>query len=115
MIAAFNLDKDNQAVTGNISPEDVDGLCGEEFAVYEHFSKQMKILHRGESFELQLKDSDEFKLYILVPLKDGCGMIGRVDKFISPKTVRYNRKGEAELVEAGPYAYVKDRALIFAG
>lgn len=115
VIAAFNLDKDNQAVTGNLSPEDVDGLCGEEFAVYEHFSKQMKILHRGESFELQLKDSDEFKLYILVPLKDGCGMIGRVDKFISSKTVRYNRKGEAELVEAGPYAYVKDRALIFAG
>ena len=114
VIAAFNLDKDNQAVTGKISPEDVDGLCGEEFAVYEHFSKQMKILHRGESFELQLKDSDEFKLYILVPLKDGCGVIGRVDKFISPKTVRYNRKGEAELVEAGPYAYVKDRALIFA-
>ena len=114
IIAAFNLDEGNGAVTGAISPADVDGLEGEEFAVYEYFSREMKVLGKNEAMELTLKDSDEFKLYVLVPLKDGCGMIGRIDKFIAPGTVRYNSAGEAELVEAGPYAYVKDRELVIA-
>ena len=80
--------------------------------MYEYFSREMKVLGKNEAIELSLKDSDEFKLYVLVPLKDGCGMIGRIDKFIAPGTVRYNSKGEAELVEAGPFAYVKDRELV---
>ena len=32
--------------------------------------------------------------------------------FISPKTVNYNRKGEFELVEDGPFAEVRDYKLI---
>ena len=112
VIAVYNLDEENGAVTGTISPMDVDGLAGEEFAVYEHFSGECRILKKEDTFELTLKDSDAFKLYVLVPLKDGCGMIGRIDKFISPAAVRYNSAGEAELIEAGPYAYVKNRELI---
>lgn len=114
VIAAFNLDEEEGTVSGTISPKDVVGLVGEEFAVYEHFSKQLKILKADESFILQLENSDEYKLYMIVPLKDGCGMIGRTDKFISPATFRYNKAGEAELVEDGPCVYVENRELIFA-
>ena len=114
VIAAFNLDKEEKPVSGIISPKDVVGLVGEEFAVYEHFSKELKIVKADESFTLQLENSDEYKLYVIVPLKDGCGMIGRTDKFISPATFRYNKAGEAELVEDGPYVYVENRELIFA-
>ena len=64
-----------------------------------------------ERFALQLENSNEYKLYVIVPLKEGFGMIGRTDKFISPATVTYNLAGNAELVEAGPYAYVKDGEL----
>ena len=80
--------------------------------MYEHFSKECRIIARSESFTIQLKDNDDFRLYVVVPLKNGCGMIGRIDKFISPKTVQYTVKGEAELIEEGPYAYVENGKLV---
>lgn len=112
VLAAFNIDAENNKVSGKISPSDVIGLSGEEFAVYEHFSKELKILKYDESFDLVLSDNDDFKLYIIVPLKEGNGVIGRTDKFISPKTVNYNRKGGYELVEDGPFAIIENRKLI---
>lgn len=115
VIAAFNIDAQNKEVKGTISPDDVVGIEGEDFAVYEHFSKELKVLKKDEAFELNLKDNDDFKLYIIVPLKQGNGVIGRIDKFISPKTVSYNRKGGFELVEDGPFAEVKDYKLIING
>jgi len=112
IMAVFNLDEEEKPVTGRVSPKDIEGLKGEELAVYEHFTKELRILKADEKFTLHLDNSDDYKLYIMVPLKDGCGMIGRTDKFISPATVRYNSRGAAELVEDGPYAYVKDRKLV---
>ena len=112
IVAAFNLDEEEKTVRGTISPKDVDGLLGEEFAVYEHFSKEMKIVKADECFELQLADANEYKLYVIVPLKNGCGMIGRTDKFISPASYTYTRSGVAELVEDGPYAYIENYKLI---
>ena len=112
IIAAFNLDEENKAVDGSISPSDVDGLKGEVFGVFEHFTRAFYIVKKDESFAIQLRDNDDFRLYVLVPLHEGCGMIGRIDKFISPKTVRYTSKGEPELVESGPYGYVKNNILM---
>lgn len=112
ILAVFNLDEEEKAVTGTISPKDVEGLAGEEFAVYEHFTRELRILKAEENFALQLENSDDYKLYVIVPLNNGCGMIGRTDKFISPATVRYNSAGVAELIEEGPYAYVENRKLV---
>ena len=85
------------------------GDCG-EFAVYEHFSRQFTILKRDEKLSVILESSDCFKLFIIVPLKDGNCIIGRTDKYISPKTVR---EGENKPFEKGPYAYVRDRKIYF--
>ena len=113
ILAVFNLDKNGEAVTGTISPQDVEGLCGKEFAIYEYFSKECRIVKANEAFELQLSDNNEYKLYVIVPLENGCGVIGRTDKFVSPVSYKYNKKGEMELIEDGPYAYVEDYKLIF--
>ncbi len=106
VIAVFNLDEHDGAVTGTLSPDEAEGICGEEFAVYEHFSKELHILKAGEKLDITLKDRSEFKLYVIVPMKDGFAAIGRTDKFISPKTVKSVCDGAAELVEDGPYAVV---------
>lgn len=108
VMAVFNLDKENRTVRGTISPSDVEGLQEESYVVYEHFSKEYSVMKKEEMFELTLADRDAYKLYVFVPIRNGYAMIGRTDKFISPKTVRYTAKGAAELIEAGPYAYVKD-------
>ena len=111
ILAAFNLDEQEKPVDGFISPRDVEGLTGEEFAVYEHFSGTCRILKPDECIPLTLADSGDFRLYVIVPLRNGCGMIGRTDKFISPATVRYDNSGRGELVEPGPCAYVENGQL----
>ncbi|MBR4909793.1 MAG: hypothetical protein IKZ47_00515 [Clostridia bacterium] len=110
VIAAFDLRRDEGMEEGFISPAEVEGLEGEEFAVYEHFSREFKVLRRDEKLPVTLKNSDHFKLFIIVPLKNGGCVIGRTDKYISPATVR---EGEDKPFEKGPYAYVKDRKIYF--
>ena len=114
VIAVFNLDTEEKTVVGTISPKDVAGLSGDEFAVYEHFTKEFRIMKAGEIFDIELENGNEYRLYVIVPLKDGCGMIGRTDKFISPATYRYTKSGAAEFKEEGPYAYVEKYRLCFA-
>ena len=112
ILAVFNLDEEDKAVEGTVSPRDVEGIAGEKFAVYEHFSKEFKIMKGNECFHLQLTSGNEYKLYIIVPLKNGFGMIGRTDKYISPATYYYNESGTVLLREEGPYAYVEDYKLV---
>lgn len=112
ILAAINIDSEEKAVTATISAEDIEGFEADEFAVYEHFSKECKIMKKGESFDITLENADSYKLYIFAPVKDGFAVIGRTDKFISPKTVEYVCGDTIKLVEDGPYAYVKNGELI---
>ncbi|MBR5223935.1 MAG: hypothetical protein IKV81_07215 [Clostridia bacterium] len=111
VLEAFNLDKENQTVCGTISPADIDGLVGEEFGVYEHFSKTLKILKPNEKIEIELADNDSYQLYIMVPLENGNGFIGNVDKFISPKTAEII-DGVLTPLEKGTYAFVENYKLV---
>ena len=96
VIAAFNINSGDISVSGTVSPDDVEGLCGEKFAVYEHFTKQCFVMSRGERIEVELKDRDDFRLYNFVEIKDGFAAIGDVNKFISPLSVV---KADADGVE----------------
>lgn len=113
VIAVFNLDDDEQkSLKGTVSPKDVDGLADGKYAIYEHFSRELKIVSYDEHIDVTLENADDFKLFIIVPLKDGFGVIGRIDKYISPKTVEYVYGENIVLKEDGPYAYIKDNKLI---
>lgn len=111
VIAVFNLNEQKNAVTGCISPAEIDGLQGEEFAVYEHFSKTMTVMKKNDTLDIELTSPDDYKLYVVAPMKDGFAAIGRTDKFISPKTIKSVRGTELELVEAGEYAFVENGKL----
>lgn len=112
VIAAFNINADKKAATGKISPSDVNEFKEGKFAVYEHFSKELVILDYNEYIDLTLKDIDDFRLYIIVPMKNGFAPIGRIDKFISPKTIKSVRDGKIELIENGEYAFVENNELV---
>lgn len=107
VIAAFNISESGGRVSGSVSPDEVYGISGESFAVYEHFSGEMHILKRNEKLDFALNSADEFKLFIIVPLINGFGVIGRTDKFISPKTVKAVIGKEVQLHESGEYAVVE--------
>lgn len=111
IIAAFNLNTDNESVAGSLSIADVDGLTGERFAVFEHFSKSVKIIDRNEKLELQLEDQDDYKLFIIVPMEDGFAPIGLINKYISPKTIACATSNYIELFEGGMFAFICEKEI----
>lgn len=111
ILAVFNLNIENKSVSGEISVKDVEGLNGDEFGFYENLSGELKIVKADEKIKVELNNNDDFKLYIIVPLKNGNGFIGRTDKFISPLTYNINANGEKVLIEKGPYAEIVNRKL----
>lgn len=111
VLAVFNLDAANRKVCGTISPADLDGLRGDEFAVYEHFTRTLVTLKRNEVLEVTLANADEFCLYVVVPIKNGFAPIGLVDKFISPKTIASVDGKKITTYENGTCAYVENRVL----
>lgn len=111
VLAVLNLDADGAPVTATIRSEDIPGFAAEEYAVYEHFSGACRVLKRGESFVVTLRDDSDYRLYIFAPVVDGFAAIGRTDKYISPKTIADVRNGHMELTEDGPCAWVQDGCL----
>lgn len=111
IIAVFYLGNEKNNIHGLLSPADVDGIIGSEFAVYEYFTRECHIVSREEKIEISLKNSQNYKLYVIVPIVDGFAVIGRTDKFISPKTVKAIRGRNVELWEDGEYAVVEDGEL----
>ncbi len=108
IIAAFNLDESGCVAKGTVSPSDVEGLEGDEFVVYEHFSREWRVMKKKDAFDISLNDIDDFRLYVIVPIVDGFAPIGRTDKFISPKTVKYVHGRDVVLTESGEYAVYED-------
>lgn len=111
VIAVFDLDRDGGRVCGTVSPLDVEGLKEGQYAVYEHFSGQCRILDYRESMEVVLENGEDYRLYILAPVKDGFGVIGRTDKFISPAAVKAVAGRRILLKEEGPCAWVEEGKL----
>lgn len=107
VLAAYNLDKKNKPVRGTISPDDIIGLEGEEFAVYEYNTKKVRFLKRGESFNFMLKDHDDYRHYIISPIdENGIAMLGRIDKFMSPCAVTDKFMTTYNVYEGGKIAFV---------
>lgn len=112
VVAVLNLDAEERSVQTVLRAEDIDGFAAEEFAVYEHFSQSFFMMKRGEQKEITLQNKEDYRLYIFAPIIEGVAVIGRTDKFISPKTVGRVQGEEIELIEDGPYAYIKNGKLI---
>ncbi len=107
IIAAYNLDSKNKAVRGVISADDIIGLEGNEFAVYEYNTGKVHFLKRGESFTFTLKDHDDYRHYIIAPFDNtGIAMLGRIDKFMSPCAITDKFMTTYNVYEGGKIGFV---------
>ena len=111
IMVVLNIDEKNRAVDAEISGKMVREFDSEEYLTYEYFSREIKVLKGSESFNIRLNNNDEYRLFIFIPLKDGYAPIGRIDKFISPKSIEYICDKKMKLIEDGPYAYYMDGKL----
>jgi len=113
VLAAWNVNYLNLPVRGAVSPSDCEGLRGERFAVYEHFSGKLDALGPTAKQKISLWPFG-VKLYVIVPIEDGFAAIGLSDKFISPAAIsresRVPGRVELELVEGGRFAAYAEKA-----
>ena len=110
-IAAFNLDINNNSVKGVISPSDVSEITGELFVIFEFFSREVFTVKKNEKIEIELKNNDDFRLYIISPVKNGFAVIGKADKYIASKAVKTVINDEIVPIEHGTYIYCKNGKL----
>jgi raffinose synthase len=114
IVAAFNIYEKGGTVSGAMKPSDVEGFTGGPFAVYEHFSGDLKILDDADSQLPFTVDDMSALLFIVVPVKDGFAPIGMINKYISPKWVLGVERGAGtiavELAEGGTFgAYAAEK------
>ena len=102
VMAVLDLDAAFAPVTATISARQIPGFTAQEYAVYEHFSGECRILKGEESFEVTLQNENDYRLYIFAPVVDGVAALGWTDKYISPKTIG---------MEGIPCTYVKNGIL----
>ncbi len=106
--ARYSEENPTDPITGTISPADIEGLSGEQFAVYAHESQILTRMSQTETLSLTLPQLS-FELFTLVPIRDGVAPLGLTDKYNSAGVV--TRKGiivrgiyEIELRAGGEFA-----------
>ena len=115
LVAAFNIDAEGRAVSGSVSAEDAQ-LLSREYVCYEYFTGECFPLKAGESFPVDLKDQDTFRLYLFVPMqKNAVTVMGRTDKFIGIKAVESVDRESVALTEGGRLGfYTQQRVRVFS-
>lgn len=108
VLAVFNLSEDNTPVSLHLSAADCglpDGSC----AVWEYFSRTLRILSPGEAIHDALKDKEDFRLYILAPVIGGFAAIGDPEKMIAPKAVLSGDPADIRLYEDAPFLFYSEQ------
>ncbi len=105
VIAAFHLYEEQVPVNGTLTVEPYWSLDGDEFVVYEHFSKTAFTVKRDEAWEVTLADSDDVKLYSVYPDRGVITPIGLTDKYVAPHTVTEQAEQTFTLHQGGNFAF----------
>ena len=104
---------DADSVEGSFRPSDVHGMRGDRFALVERFSGAMRYAGRDDVIPVSLGRLG-YRLYYVIPLVDGMGAVGLIDKYNAPATLLGSSvKGgviSAVLYEGGKFAAVGPRA-----
>jgi raffinose synthase len=104
---------DAATVNGTIAPKDVNGIAGNEFVIYEHFSKAVKKVTKDEMLHVALPRLG-YKLFYVVPLENDFAPFGLTNKYNAPATILAVEKSaneiELTLYEGGSFnAYAKNK------
>jgi hypothetical protein len=110
VVGAFNTLENGGTVAGVVRPRDVEGMQGDRFAVFEHFSRRLVVAGPNDAIPTRL-GPDRPELFLVVPIDRGFAPLGLLDKYLSPRTIRTQKIAgntlTVELVEGGLFgAYV---------
>lgn len=110
ILAAFNIDTEENPVSGRVSAGDIYGMSDCRCAVIDYFARSAVILEKGKDIELTLKDYDDFRLYYIIPLTDRAVPVGIIDKYMAPATFKTIAENKCIVTEGGCFCFVGDTA-----
>jgi raffinose synthase len=120
LLALLNA-ADAESVSGNYTPGDVQGIKGEEFAVYEYFSSTCRLAKKNDHFDVTLPRMG-YRLLYVVPVSNGFAPFGLVNKYNAPATItsesRVGNNVNIQLYEGGmfkAYSKVRPEKILLAG
>ncbi len=105
LLGLFNA-ADANTVKGSFKPADVQGIRGEQFALYDYFAGTVKVASRTQSFPVSLPRMG-YQLQYVVPVKNGFAAFGLTNKYNGPATIISStwqgKAVEVALYEAGTF------------
>ena len=111
VLAAFNLDSEEHAVAGTLSAADIPGLNGERYVIYIYFAKTAAADGFWKRFDVTLRDYDDFRLLLFVPMKDGVAPIGLTEKYMVPVTCKQTGKHRWHVKDGGNFSIYSEHLL----
>jgi len=114
ILGVFNLYKDDEKIEYNFTIDDIYGLNEyDEYVIYEYFTRELGIYRRDFSINGRL-DPLGIRLFIVSPVRDGIGIIGVREKYISPSAITHVHHDESYILlnsrAKGTFLlYVKDK------
>ncbi|MDY3928211.1 MAG: Sip1-related alpha-galactosidase [Clostridia bacterium] len=107
-LGVVNVNCDGNTINDVISPKDVYELTGEEFVLYEYFTKKIEKVKYNDEISVTLGNCDT-TMYQFTPIINGFSFIGNVDKYVSAaaveKEVDFASRKILTLREGGNFVY----------
>lgn len=110
ILAVFNLDAQERPVHGTVSVEDVHTLRRSRYCVYDWFAQKAYLLAKGQKMELTLENYDDFRLFLLIPIKAGRADLGLMEKYMMPATFKRGKEG-IKVLDDGTFAVYSEAPL----
>jgi len=109
---------DADSVKGYIKAGDINNIKGDQFIIYEYFSKTHKITDLQTSIPVKLGRM-AYRLYYIIPIEDGFAPLGLIQKYNAPATIlkieKENRQINISLHEGGAFeAYCAEKPILIA-
>ncbi len=115
VVAVYNINAENLAVSGSLSAADA-RMADTDLAYFEYFTRECGVIRKGEKLDITLENNDEFRLYTLVPIKNGKAVFGRIDKYVSRGAVITESELAVGLYEGGEIGVYSETPIrAFAG
>jgi hypothetical protein len=113
IVAAFHVYDGDRPVEGEIGPDDIPGLAGKAFVVYDSFRGTAHRLRRGETVPVRLERL-EAALFLIVPAAIGpFTAIGLTDKLVAAdavlETAWEGGDVQVRLKDGGTFSFVSER------
>lgn len=122
LAAIFNVDAENRAVRGTLSPAETGQAPASAYLWTEYFTGACGILPADTALDLTLSDNDTFRLYTFLPLDDTAPatVLGRRDLMIGVGAVASQVHTDIETVTTLPeggevWFYAPSPVKVFAG